>query len=67
MMDGIIHFTKKTGCHVQATRNSMDGHQGSPPALLTIMRPRKQRSIDINDGHCSLGHVNEATAQVTAK
>ena len=62
MLRGRVRFDKeRNGNYVQATRVAR-GSCG-PPAMAAVMRPGRQRSMNINDMHYSLGHANEAPPQ----
>ena len=41
--------------------------RGPPAMMAAVMRPGRQRSMNINDIHYSLGHANDATLRETAK
>ena len=67
MLRGRVHFDKeKNGNYVQATRVAR-GSRGPPAMVAAVMRPGRQRSMNINDMHYSLGHANDATLRETAK
>ena len=66
MLRGQVHFDKeKNGNYVQATRVAR-GSRGPPAMVAAVMRPGRQRSMNINDMHYSLGHANDATLRETA-
>ena len=67
MLRGRVHFDKeKNGNYVQATRVAR-GSRGPPAMVAAVMRPGRQRSMNINDMHYSLGHANDASLRETAK
>ena len=67
MLRGRVHFDKeKNGNYVQATRVAR-GSRGPPAMVAAVMRPGRQRSMNINDMHYCLGHANDATLRETAK
>ena len=67
ILRGRVRFDKeKNGNYVQATRVAR-GSRGPPAMVAGVMRPGRQRSININDMHYSLGHANDATLRETAK
>ena len=51
---------------MQATRVAR-GSRGPPAMVAAVMRPGRQRCMNINDMHYSLGHANDATLCETAK
>ena len=57
---------ERNGYYVQATRVAR-GFCGAPVTVAAGMWSGRQRSININDIHYSLGHVNDATLHETAK
>ena len=60
MLRGRVRFGKeKNGNYVQATRVAR-GSRGPPAMVTTVMRPGRQRSMNINDMHYSLGHANDS-------
>ena len=62
-----MRFDKeRNGNYVQATR-VVRGSRGSPAMVAAVMRSGRQRSMNINDMHYSLGHANDATLRETAK
>ena len=67
MLRGRVRFDKeKSGNYVQATRAAR-GSSGPPAMVAAVMRPGRQRSMNINDMHYSLGHANDATLRETEK
>ena len=67
MFRGRVRFDKeRNGNYVQATRVAK-GSRGPPAMVAAVMRPGRQRSININDMHYSLGHANDDTLRETAK
>ena len=66
MLDGGVFFRKeKLGNYVEATRVA---RHGKPPALAaSVLRPGRQRCIDVNDLHCFLGHAHDAILRDTAR
>ena len=67
MLRGQVRFDKeKNGNYVQATRMAR-GSRGPPSMGAAVVRPGRQRSININDMHYSLGHANDATLREAAK
>ena len=62
-----VHFDKeKNDNYVQATRVAT-GSRGPPAMVAAVMRPGRQRSMNINDMSYSLGHANDAALRETAK
>lgn len=63
-----IHFTLLgNGNYVQGTRVPPDD-PGSPPAIAAaVIKPGRQRSMNINDMHQALGHKNEEVIRATAQ
>ena len=58
MLDGHVLFRKeKLGNCVEATR--VVRHVNTHELTAAMLKPGKQRWIDVNDLHCSLGHVHE--------
>ena len=67
MLCGRVSFDKeKNGNYVQATPVAR-GSRGPPAMVAAGMRPGRQRSMNTNDMHYSLGHANDATFRETAK
>ena len=67
MLRGRVRFGKeRNGNYVQATRVARDS-RGPPATVAAVMRPGRQRSMNINDMHYSLGHANDATLLETMK
>ena len=67
MLRGRVRFNKeRDGNYVQATRMARSS-RGPPAMVAAVMRSGKQRSMNINDMHYSLGHANDATLHETAK
>ena len=67
MLRGRVRFDKeRNGNYVQATRVAR-GSRGSPAMVAAVMRPGRQRSMNISDMHYSLGHANDATLREPAK
>ena len=67
MLRGWVRFDKeRNGNYVQATRVAR-GSRGLPAMVAAMMRPGRQRSMNINDMHYSLGHANDATLRERAK
>ena len=67
MLRGQVRFDKERNRNnVQATRVAR-GSRGPPALVAAVMRPGRQRSMNINDMHYSLGHANNATLRETAK
>ena len=67
MLRGRVRFDKeKNENYVQAPRVAK-GSRGPPAMVAAVMRPGRQRSMNISDIHYSLGHANDATLRETAK
>ena len=67
MLRGRVRFYKEgNGNYVQATPVAR-GSRGPPAMVAAVMRPGRQRSMNINDMHYSPGHANNATLRETAK
>ena len=67
MFRGRVRFDKeRNGNYVQAIRVAR-GSRGPPAMVAAVMRPGRQRSMNVNDMHYSLGHANDATLRETAK
>ena len=67
MLRGRVRLDKEVnGNYVQATRVAR-GSRGPPAMVVAVMRPGRQRSMNINDIHYSLRHANDATLRETAK
>ena len=67
LLRGRVRFDKeRNGNYVQATRVTR-GSRDPPAMVAAVMRPGRQRSMNINDMHYSLGHANDATLRETAK
>ena len=67
MLRGRVRFDKeRNGNYAQATR-VVRGSRSPPAMVAAVMRPGRQRSMNINDMHYSLGHANDATLRETAK
>ena len=64
--DGRVFFREeKFGNYIEATRVA---RREKPPALAAaVLRPGRQRWIDINDLHCSLGHAHDTVLRETAR
>ena len=56
----------ENGNYVQATLVAR-GFRGPPAMVAAVMRPGRQRSMNNNDLHYSLGHANNDTLRETAK
>ena len=66
MLDGRVFFRKeKFGNYVEATRVAR--HEKPPALAAAVLRPGRQRWIDINDLHCSLGHAHDTVLRETAR
>ena len=66
MLDGRVLFHKeKFGNYVEATR--VVRHERPSALAAAVLRPGSQRWIDVNDLHCSLGHVYDAVLRETAR
>ena len=67
MLRGRVRFDKeRNGKYVQATR-VVRGSRGPPAMVAAVRWPGRQRSMNINNMHYSLGHANDATLRETAK
>ena len=66
MLNGRVFFRKgKFGNYVEATRVA---RHDKPPALAAaVLRPGRQRWIDANGMHCSLGHAHDTALRETAR
>ena len=56
---------EKSGNYVEATR--VAGHEKPPALVAAVLRTGRQRWIDVNDLHCSLGHDHGAVSHETAR
>ena len=66
MLDGRMLFRKeKFGNYVEATRVAR--HERPSALAAAVLSPGSQRWIDVNDLHCSLGHVYDAVLRETAR
>ena len=67
MLCGRVRFDKeRNGNYMQATRVARRS-RGPSAMVAAVMRPGRQRSMNINDMHHSLGHANDANLRETAK
>ena len=67
MLRGRVRFDKeRNGNNMKATRVAR-GSRGPLAMVAAVMRPGRQRSMNINDMHYSLGHANDTTLRETAK
>ena len=66
ILNGRVHFVKlPAGNYIQATRLE---HGAGPPAMMAaMMSPGKQRTINSDDLHISLGHTDDVNARETTK
>ena len=69
MLGGRARFkTLRAGNFIQATRVPHDDASRHPPAMVAaMMRPSAPSSMNVNDFHNSLGHVNIKTMYEAAK
>ena len=66
MLDGRVPFRKKKfGNYVKATR--VERHANPPAFAAAVINPGKQRWIDVNDLHCSLGQAHDVVLRETAR
>lgn len=63
-----VHFSfLGNGNYIQGTRVPPHEPESPPAMAATIIRPGKQKCMNINDLHHSLAHLNAATLRETAK
>ena len=66
MLDERVFLRKEKFCkYLEATQ--VERHKKPPAFAAAVLRPGRQRWIDANDLHCSLGHSHDAIVSEIAR